>query len=99
MLPSGQGLLGGQTRSQIRRNRLPLDSTSGQPIPMTSRAGEAIPMGGDLLEFVTGIRRPSPTDAGLTYSNLRRQYDLASPKNTRQQYIENLVNNYFQNNR
>ena len=71
LLPSGQGLLGGQTRSQVIRNRLPLDSTSGQPIPMTSRAGEAIPMGGDLLGFLTGIRRPAPTDAGLAYREMK----------------------------
>tara|TARA_Y100000361_G_C11149926_1_gene340433 strand:- start:311 stop:1258 length:948 start_codon:yes stop_codon:yes gene_type:complete len=71
LLPSGQGLLGGQTRNQIRRNRLPLDSTSGQPIPMTERAGEAIPMEGNLLGFLTGIRRPAPTDAGLAYREMR----------------------------
>lgn len=81
-LTSGQRLLSGQTRRQIRRNRLPLDSTSGQPIAMRSSR-----------------RSASPTDAATTYSDLITQYDLASPRNTRQQYIENLVNNYFQNNR
>lgn len=33
-LTEGQRSLPGQTRGQIRRNRLPLDSTSGQPIAM-----------------------------------------------------------------
>ena len=77
-ITSGQRLLPGQTRGQIRRNRLPLDSTSGQPIAMRSSR-----------------RSASPTDAATTYSDLITQYDLASPRNTRQQYIENLVNDYF----
>ena len=64
-LGQGQRLLSGQTNRQIRRNRFPLDPSSGNPIPLTSRSGQPIPMGGDI-----GLKDFSRTDAGRTYMNL-----------------------------
>ena len=64
-LGEGQRLLSGQTNRQIRRNRFPLNSTSGQPIPMGSRSGQGYPMGGEV-----GLKDFSRTDAGRTYMNL-----------------------------
>jgi len=64
-LGEGQRLLSGQTNRQIRRNRFPLNSTSGQPIPMGSRSSQGYPMGGEV-----GLRDFSRTDAGRTYTSL-----------------------------
>ena len=64
-LGEGQRLLSGQTNRQIRRNRFPLNSTSGQPIPMGSRSGQGYPMGGEV-----GLKDFSRTDAGRTYTSL-----------------------------
>tara|TARA_R100000030_G_scaffold30308_1_gene22286 strand:+ start:888 stop:1673 length:786 start_codon:yes stop_codon:yes gene_type:complete len=75
-LGEGQRLLSGQTNRQLRQNRFPLDSTSGQPIPMTTRVGEPIPMEGDVLRYLKGIRRPAPTDAGRTYSEMKDLYGM-----------------------
>tara|TARA_R110001583_G_scaffold562_2_gene5082 strand:+ start:4515 stop:5162 length:648 start_codon:yes stop_codon:yes gene_type:complete len=64
-LGEGQRLLSGQTNRQIRRNRFPLNSTSGQPIPMGSRSGQGYPMGGEV-----SLKDFSRTDAGRTYTSL-----------------------------
>ena len=64
-LGEGQRLLSGQTNRQIRRNRFPLNYTSGQPIPMGSRSGQGYPMGGEV-----GLKDFSRTDAGRTYTSL-----------------------------
>ena len=64
-LGEGQRLLSGQTNRQIRRNRFPLNYTSGQPIPMGSRSSQGYPMGGEV-----GLKDFSRTDAGKTYTSL-----------------------------
>jgi len=77
-LTRGQRLLSGQTGRQVRQNKFPLDSTSGEAIAMRSSR-----------------RNPLPTDAGTTYRDLITQYELASPRNVRKQYAEDLVDEYF----
>lgn len=58
-LGEGQRLLSGQTNRQLRQNRFPLDSTSGQPIPMTPASGQAIPMGGDIGQPIRYLKPSS----------------------------------------